>query len=106
MNKVLTEKTKLKVPFIDDNGIVINRCILKMSLQMMALVDLGDKFSLIRQNTGYVTSAVFSSFKDKKNAWYIGGKPVYEVNQVFYYTQYRLTKQYMSSIMYQLTGNF
>lgn len=53
LNKVLNEKTKLKKPIIDyETGAVIDKCIMKMSFESMQMIDLGDKFSLIRQNTG------------------------------------------------------
>ena len=72
MNKVLIEKTKLKIPLIDSEGNILERCIMRMGFVNMRIIDLGDKFSLIRKNTGYVTSAIFSQFKGKNVAWYIG----------------------------------
>ena len=53
--KVLIEKTKLKVAMVDDKGVVLDRCIVKMSTGNMQIIDLADKFSLIRANLGYVT---------------------------------------------------
>lgn len=41
-------------------------------------------------------------FKTEPHEWYIG-TPVYEINQVFYYTNYRIRKEYMELAMYQMT---
>lgn len=54
LNKVLIEKTKLKIPLIDSEGNVLERCIMKMGLENMRIIDLGDKYSLIRANTGKI----------------------------------------------------
>ena len=43
------------MPIVDDDGVMLDRCIMKMTLGNMQIIDLGDKFSLIRQNLGYVT---------------------------------------------------
>lgn len=52
LNKVLNEKTKLRKQLIDEDGKVLKRCIIKMGFKNMQLIDLSDKYSLIRANTG------------------------------------------------------
>lgn len=41
-------------------------------------------------------------FKPEPHAWYIG-TPVYELNQVFYHTHYRIRREIMEFAMYQMT---
>ena len=40
---------------VDDKGVVLDTCIMKMSMGNMQIIDLVDKFALIRANLGYVT---------------------------------------------------
>lgn len=42
--------------------------------------------------------------KSEPHAWYIG-TPVYEINQIFYWTNYRIRREFMEAIMYQMTEN-
>lgn len=42
--------------------------------------------------------------KNEPHAWYIG-TPVYEINQIFYYTHYRIRREFMDAVMYQMTEN-